>query len=103
MWTVSKVDYGYAVAPMTRPPRSIGLYTNSGVVVFNLVEIDHVIIEAASRLYRTLRKRKTSSSTRRLVALVREGKHKPGELDGNNSSLPILTLHYGPAMCRIRQ
>lgn len=63
VWTVSKVDYGYAVAPMTRPPRSIGLCTNLGVVVFNLVDFDHVIIEVASRLYRTLRKRKTSSST----------------------------------------
>ena len=38
----------------------------------------------------------------RLVALVREGKRITWELDGNNSSLPILTLHHEPAKCSVR-
>ena len=38
----------------------------------------------------------------RLVALVREGKHIAGELEGRNNSLPKLTLHYGPATCSVR-
>ena len=31
----------------------------------------------------------------RLVALAREGKRRTGELDGNNNSMPILTLRWG--------
>ena len=48
VWTVSKLDYGYAVAPMTRPPppldtrHSVGL---SAVVFVKLVEIDHVMVQ----------------------------------------------------------
>ena len=34
MWTVSKIDYGYAVAPMTRPPPPLDFYVGLSAVVF---------------------------------------------------------------------